>query len=99
MDGIIFMDRSDYVLLWMQKERVSIDGLSIYCSLCRVTYVGSHCPPNSRCTKERISENSFNNKNHIVIATKDYCNARQYKCHNSCNMCTIKCTYPLVGIL
>lgn len=38
------MDRSDYVLVWINKGITDYTNTVGYCSLCRVYYKGTHCP-------------------------------------------------------
>jgi len=93
-------DRSDYVLVWTSKSDLSTSNIT-YCSLCRVQiqYEGLHCPTRSQCVDDIASPHAFNNVNHIIIATKDFCKGKQYGCNEKCVSCTITCTYNTVKIL
>ena len=90
-------NRSDYILIWTSKDSPCMNNS--YCSLCRIQYKGAHCPTGSRCTKYIASPHAFNNVNHIIIATKDFCKGKQYGCNVKCVSCTITCTYNTVKIL
>ncbi len=92
-------NRSDYVLLWISKDNPYMLHNKVYCSLCRVQYEGGHCPPFSECVKTTSSISAFDNRKHIVIATKDFCNGKQYGCNKECPSCTIVCTYDTVKVL
>jgi len=91
-------NRSDYVLVWALKRNSSINDVT-YCSVCRVQYEGTHCPIRSQCAKDIASLHAFNNIDHIIIATKDFCKGKQYGCNIECDTCTIVCTYNTVKVL
>jgi len=91
-------NRSDYVLVWTSKKELSTSNIT-YCSLCRIQYEGFHCPIRSQCVDDIASPNAFNNVNHIIIATKDFCKGKQYGCDKECATCTITCTYDTVKVL
>lgn len=96
-DNIKEHSRTDYVLVWTAKTASTIQ--QGYCSLCRISYIGSHCPDSVRCTKERDSPQTFDNTKHIIIATKDFCYGKQYGCTFSCSDCVITNTYKTVKVV
>lgn len=81
------------MLLWKDTNNI------FYCSLCRVNYIGNSCPYCGICVKVMPNNNWFNNTEHIIIATKDYCNYRQHGCNKDCDHCVFTNTYPDLKVL
>ncbi len=89
--------RTDYVLVWTPTESQIIQRG--YCSLCRISYKGNHCPDSTRCAKSRDFSEAFNNTKHIIIATKDFCRGKHYGCTKTCSDCVLPNTYKTVKLI